>query len=140
MKLMFVGATTENIEDTLLLTFRRRIPMIVHLPALKDWFLKERVELIYTISFQQECNRINAKIFIDKNVVEILAFKEFKGNIGQLKSMIQVLCSRFYEFSAEQAGRKDGLVSVEVAGILNLVDSFQDGALPNMNTLRSENT
>ena len=128
VKLMFVGATTENIEDTLLLTFRRRIPMIVHLPALKDWFLKERVELIYTI-FQQECNRINAKIFIDKNVIEILAFKEFKGNIGQLKSMIQVLCAHsFMNFLQNKQGEKDGMVSVEVAGILNLVDSFQDGA------------
>ncbi|MBU2700181.1 transcriptional regulator with AAA-type ATPase domain/transcriptional regulatory protein LevR [Sporomusaceae bacterium BoRhaA] len=126
VNLMFIGATTESLEDNLLLTFRRRIPMIIQLPALKDWFLKERVELIYTI-FQAECNRINAKIFIDKSVVEILALKEFKGNIGQLKSMIQVLCAHsFMNFLQNKQNSQENIVSIEVAGILKLNDSFQD--------------
>lgn len=128
VELLLIGATTENLELNLLLTFRRRIPMVIHLPSLKDWFLNERIELIYTI-FQQECNRINAKIFIDKNVVEILALNEFKGNIGQLKNMIQVLCAHsFMHFLQKNTDKAEKLVSIEITEILKLTDQFQDAA------------
>lgn len=126
VSVMLIGATTENIETNLLLTFRRRIPMVIYLPSLRDRFLKEKVDLIYRI-FQQECNRINSKIFVDKNVVEILALNKFSGNIGQLKNMIQVLCAR--SFMQVINKKEDRLVSIDVNEILKLMDSFNETSL-----------
>lgn len=123
VSVMLVGATTENIETNLLLTFRRRIPMVIYLPSLRDRFLKEKVDLICRI-FQQECNRINSKIFVDKNVVEILALNKFSGNIGQLQNMIQVLCAR--SFMQVMNKKEDRLVSIDVNEILKLMDSFNE--------------
>lgn len=124
--LMLIGATTEDLETNLLLTFRRRIPMIIHLPSLEQRFLKEKISLIYTI-LQQECNRMNTKVFIDKNVVEILALHEFSGNIGQLQNVIQVLCARsFMKFVHQKEAREKTLLSIDVSEILKLIDSFKD--------------
>lgn len=130
VSIMLVGATTENIETNLLLTFRRRIPMVIYLPSLRERFLKEKVDLIYRI-FQQECNRINCKIFVDKNVVEILALNKFNGNIGELQNMIQVLCAR--SFLKVMHNKADRLVSIDVNEILKLIDSVDEKTLMDEN-------
>ncbi|AVD34488.1 sigma 54-interacting transcriptional regulator [Clostridioides difficile] len=128
VSIMLIGATTENVETNLLLTFRRRIPMLITLPPLHDRLLKEKIDLIYNI-FQQECNRINAKIFVDKNVIEILALKKFSGNIGQLQNMIQVLCARaFMKFINSKDEDSESIVVVDINEVLKLKDSFKDAA------------
>ncbi|WP_196601889.1 sigma 54-interacting transcriptional regulator [Pectinatus frisingensis] len=91
----FIGATTENIESSLLLTFRRRIPMIIELPTLEDRSLHEKIKLIHGF-FQQEANRINYKILVKAKIMEAFVFKKYSGNIGQLKSEIQVTCANAY--------------------------------------------
>ncbi|MDQ0203701.1 sigma 54-interacting transcriptional regulator [Pectinatus haikarae] len=91
----FIGATTENIESSLLLTFRRRIPMLIELPRLEDRSLNEKVKLIHGF-FQQEANRTNYKILVNAKIMEAFAFKKYSGNIGQLKSEIQVTCANAY--------------------------------------------
>ncbi|HHQ8780211.1 TPA: sigma 54-interacting transcriptional regulator, partial [Clostridioides difficile] len=128
VSIMLIGATTENVETNLLLTFRRRILMLITLPPLHDRLLKEKIDLIYNI-FQQECNRINAKIFVDKNVIEILALKKFSGNIGQLQNMIQVLCARaFMKFINSKDEDSESIVVVDINEVLKLKDSFKDAA------------
>ncbi len=42
VSIMLIGATTENVETNLLLTFRRRILMLITLPPLHDRLLKRR--------------------------------------------------------------------------------------------------
>lgn len=91
----FIGATTENIESSLLLTFRRRIPMIIELPSLEDRSLHEKIKLIHGF-FQQEANRTNYKILVNAKIMEAFAFKKYTGNIGQMKSEIQVTCANAY--------------------------------------------
>jgi transcriptional regulator with AAA-type ATPase domain len=91
----FIGATTENIESSLLLTFRRRIPMIIELPALEERSLQEKVQLIYGF-FQEEANRTNDKILVNAKIMAAFACKKYSGNIGQLKSEIQVTCANAY--------------------------------------------
>ena len=91
----FIGATTENIESSLLLTFRRRIPMIIELPSLKDRSIQEKIQLIYSF-FQEEANRTNLKIFVKAKIMEAFVLKKYLGNIGQLKSEIQVTCANAY--------------------------------------------
>lgn len=91
----FIGATTENIESSLLLTFRRRIPMIIELPALEERSLQEKVQLIYGF-FQEEANRTNYRILVNAKIMAAFAFKKYLGNIGQLKSEVQVTCANAY--------------------------------------------
>lgn len=89
---MIIAATTENVESSLLLTFRRRIPMVIEIPAIKDRPFEERFELINK-AFFEESHRIKKDMLISKNVIRELMRYECQGNIGQLKSDIQVACA-----------------------------------------------
>lgn len=89
---MIIAATTENVESSLLLTFRRRIPMVIEIPAIKDRPFEERFELINK-AFFEESHRIKKDMLISKNVISELMKYECQGNIGQLKSDIQVACA-----------------------------------------------
>ena len=93
--IIFIGATTENIESSLLITFRRRIPMLISVPPLRDRPIRERVQLIHDF-FQEESNRTNCKIFVEEKIIKAFALKNFQGNIGQLKSEIQVICANAF--------------------------------------------
>lgn len=89
---MIIAATTENVESSLLLTFRRRIPMVIEIPPVKDRPFEEKFELINQ-SFLSESYRINKDILVSKEVIKDLMKYECQGNIGQLKSDIQVACA-----------------------------------------------
>ncbi len=91
--LMIIGATTENPGSALLVTFRRRIPMVIELPPLKKRLLSERYRLI-KLFFKGEAKKINKDIIVDKDVIGMLLQYECPGNIGQLRSDIQVSCAR----------------------------------------------
>ena len=43
---LIIGATTENINTVLLKTFLRRMPVVIHLPALNERPIVERLQLI----------------------------------------------------------------------------------------------
>ena len=109
VNVMFIGATTENIESSMLLTFRRRIPMIISIPPLYKRPFTEKIQLIYFF-FQQECNRINSKIYIDSKVTDILTLSRFNGNIGELKSKIQVICARAF---MKKINRNDDIITID---------------------------
>lgn len=89
---MIIAATTENVESSLLLTFRRRIPMVIEIPPVKDRPFEEKFELIKQ-SFLSESYRIDKDILVSKEVIKDLMKYECQGNIGQLKSDIQVACA-----------------------------------------------
>lgn len=94
-QVMLIAATTENIESALLLTFRRRIPVVIELPSLADRPMQERYELIYYFAVR-EAAKLNAGIFITRDAVKALLVYDCPGNIGQLKNDIQVACARAY--------------------------------------------
>ncbi|MBO8162687.1 MAG: sigma 54-interacting transcriptional regulator [Brevibacillus sp.] len=93
--LLIVGATTERPESSLLLTLRRRIPMMVELPALAEWSEKERLALIFHF-FNQEANRIGREVLVEKEVLQALLTYDCPGNTGQLHSDIRVLMARAF--------------------------------------------
>ncbi|MBU3218424.1 sigma 54-interacting transcriptional regulator [Clostridium estertheticum] len=95
VNIFFIGATTENIDSSLLVSFRRRIPMLISVPSLNVRPIRERIQLINSF-FQEECNRINCKIFIDGKIIKTFALKNYRGNVGQLRSEIQVVCANAY--------------------------------------------
>ncbi|WP_378954444.1 sigma 54-interacting transcriptional regulator [Pelosinus sp. sgz500959] len=135
VKIMFIGATTENIESSLLLSFRRRIPMIISIPSLHERAFVEKVEIIYDF-FQQECNRINVKIFVESKVIEILTLKRFNGNIGQLKSTIQVVCARAF---MKNIGKDHEMISIGYEDILETNSIQHDFILEDVNIVEVRN-
>ncbi|MGV8983615.1 sigma 54-interacting transcriptional regulator [Clostridium sp.] len=90
---MITAATTENPESSLLLTFRRRIPMIIDLPSINDRPISERYILIENF-FSQEAARVGKEITIKFDVIRSLLLYGCPGNIGQLRSDIQVACAK----------------------------------------------
>ncbi len=91
--ILIIAATTEDIESSLLLTFRRRIPMIIELPSLSVRPLDERYHIIKAF-FNKEADRIGIKIKITQEALRALLMYSCPGNIGQLRSDIQVACAR----------------------------------------------
>ncbi len=90
---LIIGATTENINSALLQTFLRRIPMVINLPSLEDRSLTERMELIEEF-FIEEVNNVKVPIKVHRDVIRAFLLYDCKGNIGQLKGDIQLLCAR----------------------------------------------
>lgn len=93
VNVMIIAATTEDVESNLLLTFRRRIPMVIELPPLSTRPIGERFEIIRDF-FKKEADKIGAKIKVKKEALRALLIYECPGNIGQLRSDIQVACAR----------------------------------------------
>lgn len=109
--LMIIAATTENPESSLLLTFRRRIPMSIELPSIKERPLEEKMEFIRNF-FIIESRRLGQKIYVKQEVLQCLLDAEYKGNVGQLKSDIQVCCAKsFLESKLNRS--QDIVVSLE---------------------------
>jgi len=78
-----------------LLTFRRRIPMIIELPNLRNRSIQEKAQLVYDF-FQEEANRTQCKILVKNKILSAFVLKEYQGNVGQLRSEIQVTCANAY--------------------------------------------
>ncbi|NLX91098.1 MAG: sigma 54-interacting transcriptional regulator [Firmicutes bacterium] len=98
-----VGATTISPDSVLLQTFLRRIPLVIHIPGLDERPLVERMAFIAKF-FSQESEKIGVPINVGCDIVRALLLYECPGNIGQLKSDIQLMCAlAFVEFSASGA-------------------------------------
>jgi transcriptional regulatory protein LevR/transcriptional regulator with AAA-type ATPase domain len=96
--ILLVGATTENLDSSLLRTFLRRIPMVIKLPSLSERPLSERLRLIKQF-FKDEVKRVQVPIRVFKDVIKAFLLYECKGNIGQLRGDIQLTCARgFLEY------------------------------------------
>ncbi|MPW26997.1 PRD domain-containing protein [Alkalibaculum sp. M08DMB] len=90
-----IAATTEKPELSLLNTFRRRIPMVIEIPNLRARPLSERLEVIKNFS-QKEASRVQKKIIIHNEAVKALLLFDCTGNLGQLKSELQVSCAKSF--------------------------------------------
>lgn len=90
---MIIAATTEDPKSSLLLTFRRRIPMIIELPSINNRPINEKYVLIKSF-FSQESARVGKEITVRYDVIRSLLLYNCPGNIGQLRSDIQVACAR----------------------------------------------
>ncbi|MBU3109999.1 sigma 54-interacting transcriptional regulator [Clostridium lacusfryxellense] len=94
----FICATTEDINSSLLKTFIRRIPMVIKIPSLSERSLSERFELIKQF-FSEESKCVKVLIRVRKDVIKDFLAYNCRGNIGQLRSDIQLTCARgFLEY------------------------------------------
>lgn len=90
---LLIAATTEDINSSLLKTFLRRIPVVIKLPSLSERPLRERYQLIRQFFCDQvKCTNVQIRVY--KDVIKALLLYDCLGNIGQLKSDIQLICAR----------------------------------------------
>ncbi|OJF96213.1 sigma 54-interacting transcriptional regulator [Alkalibacterium sp. 20] len=92
-KLLLIGATTEDPARTLLLTFRRRIPINIEMPSYHERTISEKFDFI-KVFFKNESKRVNKPFRIKRDVIKSLLSYSCKGNIGQLKSDIQATSAK----------------------------------------------
>ncbi|MGO3874520.1 MAG: sigma 54-interacting transcriptional regulator, partial [Lacticaseibacillus paracasei] len=89
---LIIGATTES-EKNFLPTLMRRIPVVINLPSIAERPLTERFQLIEHF-FNLESTRIQKQILVSREIVKNLLTYKCTGNIGQLRSDIQVICAK----------------------------------------------
>lgn len=92
---LLICATTENPESNLLTTFRRRIPMNIFLPPLRERTVGERYRLVFQF-FQEEAVRLGKEIYVSANTIRAFLFYPCPSNVGQLKADIQLACAKAY--------------------------------------------
>lgn len=90
---LLIGATTEDPGSSMLKTFIRRIPITINIPPLQERTIEERL-LILKHLFANEAHRVNKPIKVAAEVVKALIGSVSYGNIGQLKSNIQLICAK----------------------------------------------
>ena len=90
---LLIGATTEDPNSTLLNTFIRRIPITIAIPNFDERSIEDKLELVqYLLS--KEAQRVNKTIKISSEAVKALIGSTSYGNVGQLKSNIQLVCAK----------------------------------------------
>lgn len=94
-RVMIIAATTEDPQTAMLETFLRRIPVTIKIPSLEERGFQERMRLICYF-FKEESIRIGVKLKVSKEVIKAFILYKCKGNIGQLKSDIQLICARAF--------------------------------------------
>ncbi|KRN06554.1 transcriptional regulator [Liquorilactobacillus sucicola DSM 21376 = JCM 15457] len=88
-----ICATTEDPESALLQTFVRRIPVTIQLPAFAQRSAREKLQLLQRL-LTLEANRIHKNIRLSEDVVQALLGSVTYGNVGQLKSNVQLVCAQ----------------------------------------------
>lgn len=96
-----ICATTEDPSSTLLNTFVRRIPINIQLPSFDKRTTKEKVDLA-THMFAIEAKRIGKKIIVSADTMKALIGTVTFGNVGQLKSNVQLICARAFINNGEK--------------------------------------
>ncbi|OJG80358.1 hypothetical protein RV10_GL004570 [Enterococcus pallens] len=96
-----VGATTEDPHSSLLDTFVRRIPINIQMPPFNNRPPAEQVDLV-RVMVAMEANRIQRNITLAEDVVKALLGSVTYGNVGQLKSNVQLVCARGFMLHMNQ--------------------------------------
>ncbi|MBU5592451.1 sigma 54-interacting transcriptional regulator [Clostridium sp. MSJ-4] len=89
---LIICATTEDPSSSLLKTFIRRIPIVINIPPLNERPAKEKIDIMRHL-LSKEADRVNKPIRITSDVIKALIGSVSFGNIGQLKSNIQLICA-----------------------------------------------
>lgn len=100
-----VFATTEDLKQTFLTTFLRRIPIQATLPALEERTISERKQLILQAFFEEQ-KRIGLPLELSPQVIEMLTTSHFSGNVGELKSTIKIITAKSYIASLKRKAKK----------------------------------
>jgi transcriptional regulator with AAA-type ATPase domain/transcriptional regulatory protein LevR len=122
-KIRLIAATTENVQSSLLMTFVRRIPMLIPIPSLVERTLDERFHLISYL-FAEESARVQRPFWIAPEVLKALLLFDCPANVGQLKSEIQLLSARAFLAQIQEEGAAHLNMTLESAS-----DHVREGML-----------
>ena len=92
---MLIGATTEDPAESLLSTFKRRMPLTIEIPSLSERPINERLDII-SLFFGREANNLCLPIRVSCAALRLLISCKGKNNIGDLRNEIQLACARAY--------------------------------------------
>ncbi|WP_179134606.1 sigma 54-interacting transcriptional regulator [Oceanobacillus timonensis] len=106
-----IGATTENPDDVLLPTLLRRFSIKLNIPPLRERTYKEREKLIDSF-LQEEAAKMSTTLSIEADCREAFLTYDCPGNIGQLKSDIQIACAHAY-YRYLNSDRKHVVIKLE---------------------------
>ncbi|MDN3954564.1 sigma 54-interacting transcriptional regulator [Sporolactobacillus laevolacticus] len=90
---LIIGATTADPESALLQTFLRRVPVMINIPNFQSRSISEQIELTKFL-LSREAHRTHHKFHVSADVVKALIGSVTFGNIGQLKSNVQLICAQ----------------------------------------------
>lgn len=90
---LLISATTEDPNSALLNTFIRRIPITIAIPSFDERPLEDKIKLIQFL-ISKEAQRVNKSINISADAIKALIGSTSYGNVGQLKSNIQLACAK----------------------------------------------
>jgi len=93
--IVLIGATTESLEATLLPTLLRRFSVKINIPSLRERPLAERDQFLHYF-LEQEAKKMGAPLSIEAECREAFLKYVCPGNIGQLKSDIQISCAKAF--------------------------------------------
>lgn len=96
-----IFATTEDLQQTFLPTFLRRLPVIVGLPSFKGRSLSERAILVDSF-FLAESNILEKELLVSRKVIHYLQHSDFEGNVGKIKNIIKYTCGSAYARNKEK--------------------------------------
>lgn len=119
-KVLIIAATTEELDKAILNTFLRRIPCVIKIPGLLERPLKERMELVCSF-FEDESKKIKLPVTVSTEVLKLFLLYDCLGNIGQLKSDIQITCANaFVEYVTENKDK----IYIKLS---QMTDRFREG-------------
>jgi transcriptional regulator with AAA-type ATPase domain len=90
--LILIGATTERIDSFLLGTFKRRFPVVIHIPALAERPPAERFRMIVEL-FYRESQDLRLSLRVNRDAMSQFLAYPCAGNIGQLAADIRLTCA-----------------------------------------------
>lgn len=91
--LMIIGATTEDPSAFLLSTFKRRIPVVIQIPELRERPIHERLDLISRFFYEESC-KLGMPVFIAPGALKLLVSFQGRNNIGDLRNEVRVACAQ----------------------------------------------
>lgn len=119
----FVLATARSLENGVVKTIARAVPIVVTLPRLADRSLEERTELAMHF-LRVEGRRVASDIKISRGALRALVSVEFEDNVDGLRSCITNCCANAY------LGRENDAIVIHTynlpSAVLGLVESRSD--------------
>lgn len=94
-RVRLIFATTEQPEQVLLETFRRRITLQLPIIGMTERPVRERMQLL-RLFFWREARKLQREIYVHNEVISQLCFTPFAGNIGKLQHLVQLSCANAY--------------------------------------------
>lgn len=119
----FVLSTARSLENGVVKTIVRAVPIVVTLPRLADRGVEERTELAMHF-LRTEGRRIASEVKISRGALRALVSSEFEDNVDGLRSCITNCCANAY------LNREGDTVVIHMynlpAGVIGLVESRAD--------------